>query len=303
MNYLDTIRDLAWFDFRFTLPENWEVTGHTLDHKEGRLELSDRESYTCRIHWREALNKPDFRVAHQKWFDSFVKKNKLGFFPSNPVAQSFKKGPFLISKIADGEPFWVSLFSKKTGVVLDLYFPVFEEAWVESETFNQFLNSYSENPTGEQGNYWSCWGLKANMPEGYELEEVSCYPASVGMTFVNKHYHKIRLHRWGLVSELLKDYNLQQFYRSALKQERAVIDSVQSYENPSGEGSFIEFRERGMKNMDKLLGSWWLGNGICLHQKDEKRIYAFELVAPKKIMKGLEFETLAKRVLEPSLAF
>ena len=108
--------------------------------------------------------------------------------------------------------------------------------------------------------------------------------------FENKKCHKLKIHRWGLISELLKDYNLPQFYRSALKQDKAVIDEVNSRSVQGMEAVEIHFRERGIKKMDKLLGSWWQGRGLCWLNEKEKRIYAAEFVAPKKIIKNLNWK-------------
>jgi hypothetical protein len=288
----ERFKRLDWGNFSFRLVENWELTGHTLDPDDGRLEISDREHVVCTINWKKANRQPPFDLKHKKWFSTFVKNNKLS---PNPKIEQLEMAQFLITYREEGDPFWASIYSEEAGVVLDILFESYSNkdenpAWVE------FLESFQPNIAKDGWKKWAAWGLAVQLPENFQVIEILSYPAFIKATFEDEKHYKINLYRWGLPAELLRDHSISQFYRSVLKQRKAVIDEVLEWKCDEWDGAKISFRERGMKNMDKLLGLWWQGRGYCWHNQDEKRMYAIDSVCPKKIQQRQDVEALVREV-------
>ncbi len=60
-----------------------------------------------------------------------------------------------------------------------------------------------------------------------------------------------------------------------------VVDGVEQI--------MVSFEHIGMRNLDKLMGPWIQGVGRMWRGRDEDRLYAWEISAPKaKYLEGLE---------------
>ncbi len=260
----------------FTLPSAWETTGFEYDRNNGRFAFSNRMEPMGQFSFRKVPAVPDMPRIWEEIHRRATEGNgaKLRF-------TTLKSGVLFVLSGKE-ERFYASIYHPEKHFLLEWIFA--PSAWSAVKQIERMLERVTLNPSDHQGREnFALFGIEASIPEGFELQEITPYPANIELLFENKRHHKIVLHRYGIAACQLEGDTLANFYHRKLCEKRYAIKTVAGRDDTTFDVPHLEFRVRGRFGFDALLGGWWRGIGEAVFCSRENRIYAFEHIAPARI--------------------
>lgn len=284
---------IAWHWFECDLPDKWEVTAFTNNAREGKLDFHTREGYQGQVSWRYCKQTPaELRIMTEVYRSEQKKRYPDTFDPHAQINLRHERiGAYTVAWCDDGEVCQASTWIADKNIQIQWLFPSFSKEKLKQE-WTTIFESFQRN----DGDIlkWEMFGLQVSLPSDFILEEFLCYPANVTMHFVNSKRFGIYVRRWGLPEVLLNEESLECFYgtlihTSGCRLIKTEPEAVYGYQGVHG-----WFEKRGNIGLDKLSGRWWPGEGLLWMDPQEKRMYAFEQVGPKK-HKRLEMNDVLKK--------
>lgn len=287
--YIPPPTRIAWHHFQFTLPREWEMTGHSLRPEAGRMAFATGAGVQGQLAWRVVKAVPDMpRILaeiHHRRLKTIAPSERAGHSDTLEVS---RVGEFHVAHERAGQQFYASAFFPSTRAMIEWVFPAFDPELLHAVIAPMLKGT---RPNSGEVRAWAAFGLELRLPAEYAVAEVHALPANVTLVFLNRKHHRIVAHRLGLPAENLNGEDLPTFYTRCLAAQHARVSSARPADWRGRPGVEAEFRMRGRRGFDLLLGPWWRGNGMLYHDPDEKRLYAFEQVGPRR-MKRLPFEEI-----------
>ncbi len=264
---------LGWYHFTFNLPPEWEVTGYSSNEQQGFFHFATRHGAQGSLAWRKVKARPDRKRIMNEIHSRHLKAEKKASADSFEKLEYATVGDFELGVHERGERAYASVYIPEQMTLVEWTFPayrkkLYDEAWVP------LLESYKPN-LGETMN-WGAFGLKFALPADYRVAKVAPYPGNVSILFENKKNDKVMVHRWGMPRYLLEGRDLMQFYAHFLSHTRCVIGTPTKKTLFALDGVELEFKKRGTRGFDTVVGKWWKGKGHAIHNLVENRIYAME---------------------------
>ncbi len=276
---------LALPGIRFTLRPGWEVTGYEYDTDRGRFGISSPEEPVCQYSFRTVPAKPDMVRIREE-----VHRRNTPESTARLQFETWDSG-MLFVRSGKGERFYASCFDPEKMRLHEWIFSRFDPAAEDSA--RKMLESVTANPPDARGcTRYALWGLEADIPAGFELEELYPYPGNIELVFENRKHHRITVRRTGLAAFQLAGDTLSRFYQELLVRKKFVVKKTGTRPVCGREAASHEFRVRGRFGLDALLGPWWRGLGEAFLREDENRIYSFEHTAPARIAARESLETI-----------
>ena len=280
---------LAWYNFCFTLPEDWEVTRYSTAAPSGRFEFNNREGSLGRLSWETTKKFPDRERILTEYHRRYLQKageEQLEGFEGIKTTQVV---PSMVGSRHEGEPCQAVAHLPDQNVVLLWVFPSYSSTRMAA-VWKPILKSFVAN-TGAWRE-WACFGLRGRLPEAFEVERAACLPADAWIEFQHKNMHRVDLHRWGMPRELLRGRDLEQFARDILKGSDARVLETQRERWRGMDSVLAKIETRGTRGMDRLFSSYWRGEARFWHDEREKRLYACVQAAPHKVAHLTDTELL-----------
>lgn len=271
---------LAWHDFVFQLPDDWEVTLYSTAVPSGRFEFTNREGSLGRLSWEHTQRFPDEQRILTEYHRRYLRDHDKSEFQGFSGIHTERVGAFLMGYRHADEPCQAVAHLKEAGVVLMWVFPKYSEQRMK-QIWKPILESFT--PNADEWREWGCFGIRCRLPRAFDIERARCLPADAWIEFQHKNMHRIDFHRWGLPRELLRGESLEGFFRRILRGSDARVLECRPETWRGMESVRTSIETRGTRGMDQLYASFWHGEGRIWHDTEEKRLYAYVQAAPKKI--------------------
>ncbi len=271
---------VAWYYFISDLPPDWEITAFSTSEIEGRFEFGTREGFKGRISWQKCLREPDHTRMMTEFHLRYLRDNNpegLETFKDLSLRQT---GEFKVGIAAEGEPCQAQTFIPEEEVLLRWTFPEYSSAQYNS-VWKGILNGFRRNL--DEWREWGFFGIHCRLPRDFELNIASAMPANIAITLESSRPYRVSCHRWGLPDLVLEGTNLKGFYRKFLQNSRCKTDTFTEKKLFGCSGGMYTYKQPGMRGMDKLYGPMWNGRGFIWLNEEEQRMYACELIGPKKV--------------------
>lgn len=277
---------LAWHEFMFDLPPDWEVTRYSIGAPVGRFEFANRTGGLGRLSWEQSKRMPDDQRMVAEYYRRHMDKHQPDKVDHEGTISTEQIGKFYVGYRNEGEPCQAITYLKHPGVILMWLFPDYTPRRL-AEVWKPILESFE--PNSRLWRVWSGFGFEFALPCEFELEQAQVLPADVWMEFQHKNLHRVDIHRWGLPRELLRHSDLAGFAARILKGSGVRVLETRPETWRGMESVLFKTETRGTKGMDRLFSSYWPGKTRFWHHMVEKRIYACIQTAPKKLpLLGLE---------------
>ncbi len=278
---------LAWHDFAFDLPDDWEVTRYSIAAPVGRFEFSDRRGSLGRLSWEHSKRVPDEERILAEYHRRYLRQHDKDAFEGFSGIKTRKVGAFRVGYRHKGEPCQAVAYLKDAAVVLMWVFPNYSSSRME-RLWKPLLESFE--PNSGEWREWACFGIRCRLPRDFEIERAACLPADAWIEFQHKNMHRVDVHRWGLPRELLRGRDLEAFAADVLRGSGArVLEShAETWREMDSVRLVIE--TRGTRGMDRLFASHWRGHARFWHNASEKRLYGWVQAAPKKVTQFTDAE-------------
>lgn len=271
---------LAWHEFMFDLPADWEVTRYSIGAPVGRFEFANRAGGLGRLSWEKSKRIPDDHRIVAEYYRRHMDRHHPNPEKDGQSITTKRIGAFYVGYRNEGEPCQAITHLKHPGVILMWLFPDYTPRQL-AELWAPILESFE--PNNRPWRAWGGFGFDFALPCEFELEQVQILPADVWMEFQHKNMHRVDIHRWGLPRELLRNSDLEGFASRILKGSGVRIVDTRTEVWRGMESVLFKTETRGTKGMDKLFSSYWPGKTRFWHDAAAKRIYACIQTAPKKL--------------------
>lgn len=189
---------LAWRDFRFEVPAEWEVVGYSFKPDEGRLALADGEGETLQVFWKKTDAPPDL----DRRLGDLLRAN----LPPDAVSKADDRR---IEEVhgwracLSGDrtiPFYAARHLSEARQILGVIFAPHPRR--REEVARAVLASWTPNAGPERR--WSALGLDLTLPAAFEPEVAISLPALQRMEFATRAGDRVILHRFGMLSAILE---------------------------------------------------------------------------------------------------
>lgn len=271
---------IAWYDFSFEIPDNWEATRYSIAAPSGRFEFMDRDGALGRLSWEHSRRIPDeeriLSEYHRRYLQQFDEDEYRGF----TGIKTRRIGRFRVGYRNKGEPCQALLHLPECKKALLWVFPNYSEEMMIN-VWAPILESFEPNSHGWRN--WSAFGIACALPGEFEVEKVICRPGDVWFEFQHKNMHRVDIHRWGLPRELLRNSDMEIFIRRVITSQEGRVLTAQKSVFRGMESLALTTETRGTKGMDRLFSAYWRGTGRVWHNVEQKRIYAYFQAAPRKV--------------------
>lgn len=189
---------LAWRDFRFEVPAEWEIVGYSLKPEEGRLALADGDGETLQIFWKKTDAPPDL----DRRLNDLLRANL-------PPRASATNGRCPIEgfhgwRAGLGGDRTVPLAAARylTGAKRMLGVIFAPHPRRREEVVRAILASWAPNDGPERR--WTAFGLDLALPVAFEPEVARVFPALQCLEFATRAGDRVILHRFGMLSAILE---------------------------------------------------------------------------------------------------
>lgn len=277
---LGSLVKLAWHEFIFDLPDDWEATRYSIGAPVGRFEFANRSGGLGRLSWEKSKRIPDDHRIVAEYYRRHMDRHHAGKTKDEGRVHTTRVGRFYVGFRNEGEPCQAITYLEEPRVILMWLFPEYTASKL-AQIWEPILTSFE--PNNRPARVWAGFGFQYQLPQKFELEQAKILPADVWMEFQHKNMHRVDIHRWGLPRELLRHRDLEAFARqiSTGSGIRVLETRVEPWRNM--DSVLLKTVTRGTKGMDKLFWSNWPGRTRFWHHTGEKRIYACIQTAPQKI--------------------
>lgn len=273
------VMQIAWLDSIFEVPDDWEVTRYSIASQTGRIEFAGREGHLGVFSWETCKHLPDEKRILTEYYRNYLKENdKEGFKNFQELRTSFI-GDFMAGIPDERHPFNAVHHLAEQKKMMMWSFPSYTKK--KEKIWEPILKSFTPND-GEMRK-WSMFGIKCQLPKDFELDDALIKPADVWLNFEHKNLHKIFMHRWGLPREILRNHNLEQYFRFVIRGHEGKVLSIKKEQFHGMESVKVTAEIKGVHGMERLYAAQWPGEGRLWHDEKEKRIYAWVQFAPKKV--------------------
>ena len=269
------MQTFIWQQYRFDLPDDWEMLQFTRDPQTGRCVFADRTQYRFELNWRIVKGVPDFgrmltdyqsrleadgferlqRTRHDRWHGvSGEQEHRL----------TTRYGRYVEDNHALLEV--VFLWPKNRDPALE----------------RRVLDSFAFQPATDSTVRWRALGLDLDVSATHDLWQVKADPAATTFRFTaQKGYREQRFGRFGMVEEWLAG-TPGQWLRTWLPKGYRIQTETRHLR----EGHDV-FRINGFRNpptvRDLFLGRRQIKAAAWICPQD-KRLYSFCLVSTGRVV-------------------
>jgi hypothetical protein len=266
---------VAWYWLDTRIPATWECTYYRPFHRQGQLQFHDRAGLRAIFTWRRESKVPDVRATiaaqHRQAVETLDGEDAAARDPGVQVSEwggytcgsgSDRHGVFAAAWLEHQQMLIAWQFAP--GVVAGEYQAILERA------------GFNDGPV----RIWRLFGLRADLPAAFEVEEGAPLPANTMLHFIDEHRRQVTLRRWGLPETVKAGRTLFGFYASFLKALGRKVREREDIRFINRDAVRLQTLQRGEYAMEKVVGRWWPGEGIVWEQPEERRIYAIEQTGP-----------------------
>jgi hypothetical protein len=280
------LQPLAWDGFAFILPPRWEVTGYNLaDDRRGALQLHAGTRLCGELSWRPIEGTPDApliiadalnRAAHQDGLPGAARRPNVTTVGEWQLGWLEEEGPRVALIWQAGRArllMWV--FGRPQGAH-------------GLREIVELLGSFE--PNGGERRRWRLFGVGCGLPSAFGFDALQAQPGIASLQFVNHQRARVTARRFGMIERSLADAGgLAAFYAGVIGLAQYRLLDIAASQGEGGEEVRAKFEYVGVDRLDKLMGPWIQGVGRMWRGRDEDRLYAWEISAPKaKYLEGLE---------------
>jgi len=190
-----------------------------------------------------------------------------------------RAGPFLMGYVGPDWPCQAYAYLDAPFRLLRWIFDPVGPDCPRAEAWAPLLSSFRPNH-GPWRDY-ALAGLTFRLPEDYELETMNVLPANVMMAFESRQRGRVTVRRWGLPERILNGATLDRFHTRVLSAVGAVVREARIASVRGMDGAILRYEERGEHHMDRFMGRLWEGEAYLWHNREERRLYAFEQAGPR----------------------
>lgn len=271
---------IAWHHFKFRVPADWEVTSYSVEDRIGRLEFSTRKGFQAMIGWQPCRRAPDIHTTMLSFLEKRVSKPRSGGRMSTADLRTKKGGSFLLGYCDEEQPCQAIRYLEEPKKILTWIFSSSRRDLVEN-VWPSILESFEPND-GESREY-AVYGLDIMLPMEFLLEDMAVLSGNVMMAFESKGRLRATFRRWGMPEVVLTGRTLEEFYPAFLRVQGCFVKNVEKTSVFGMEAVKVRYEQRGEHKMERFMGRYWKdGEAYLWHNKEEKRLYAFEQIGPDK---------------------
>jgi hypothetical protein len=280
------LQPLAWDGFAFLLPPRWEVTGYNLaDGRRGALQLHAGARYCGELSWRPIEGAPDAPLIIADALNRAANPDGVQGALRRPTVTTI--GEWQLGCLEEGGERVALLWQAARSRVLMWVFGRAHDGPGLREIV-ELLGSFEPNK-GERRR-WRLFGAGCVLPSAFEFDALQAQPGLASLQFVNSKRARVTARRFGMIERSLADAGgLQAFYAGVISLAQYRLLDIATEQSEGGEEVRVKFEYVGVDRLDKLMGAWVQGVGWMWHERDEDRLYAWEISAPKaKDLEGLD---------------
>jgi len=272
---------IAWHHFKFRVPSDWEVTSYSEEDRAGRLEFSTRKGFQATVSWEPCKREPDRETTML----SFLRTAVPGVEPS----QIKSKGDldirpidaFLVGYHSDETPCQALMYLEEQKKLIRWAFTPSRKSDLD-DVWLPILKSFEQNNGDVRET--AIFGLDFFLPEAFALEDMKVAAAKVMLGYESrKTKSRATFRRLGLPVALLRGASLDRFYRAFLSSNKCIVTGCRKTTLSGMAAARASYKKRGEFQMDKFMGRLWQnGEAWLWHNEEEKRLYSFEQIGPRK---------------------
>jgi len=265
------MQNWIWRNFRFNLPEDWEMLQFSRNPQEGRCAFADRYQFRFELNWRKVPAAPDF----SRVMSDYMAKLSTQENSKKPRRISAKNWHGIEVEV---EGILSSRFGRFFGGQSYMVELVFLWPEKKQETLvEQVLSSFEELEQHEGFHRWRAFGMDLLATADLTFGKCKAEPASVEMIFADKASRREeRFSRRGMVAQWL-DGPVGTWLRSRFPEAKPVAPEIVMSHNI--EKISFERRARGASRLigarEKVEAAAW----IC---PEDERLYSICLVHPSR---------------------
>ncbi len=211
----------GWQGITMEIPSNWEISALSGDYDNGYIRMDDENSPRMELKWSKLREKkPDLQKILDEYFKGMRKR--LG---ENADGLKIKRNIELIKNEDFFKDRDVVFYNWKTNVrangaiwfcreckrIVVIQIMGYLKESMLSDTIRIF-ESVRDHPEG-QTNLWSAYQLSVEVPRRYQLERRKLMSGYLSFSFIDGS-RTLTVDRIGLADVILKDTNLQSWFRS-----------------------------------------------------------------------------------------
>lgn len=243
----------AWQGISLKVPADWSMVGVSGNEKKGYFRVDGPVAAALEVRWSQAMGKsPDLEAKGREFLAQIERACKKGRVPYSGKVKAEKGAGYVgfnwrADRIAQGR---LSYCPKCDRVVIA------QVIWSKEEDASHLSPVILGSLTDHRDDGWTDWGLyglEFAVPPGYKVEKNQLMSGYLALWF-RKGPSTIAVQRWGLVSALLGDGSIEQWYR------KDVLPDIRGYRAGITEGSVaghegltVEGRRRGIKQAARAL--------------------------------------------------
>lgn len=266
---------IAWYWLDTHLPADWECTYYRPFHRQGELQFRTRAGLRAVFTWSTSSKVPDcWNTVVARHREHVTTLDGADAAARDPGPQRMDLGIYTCGSGSSRYGSFAAAWLEHQNKLLGWYFApgVHAEEW----------RSVVQYATANDGpiRHWRLFGLRADLPDTFDVEEGSPLPASTMLHFIDDRRRQITLRRWGLPETVKAGRTLFGFYGGFLKSIGRKVRGREDITLAGREAVHLQTLQRGEFAMEKVVGRWWPSEGVAWEQPEEKRIYAVEQTGP-----------------------
>ncbi len=170
------MQEWIWRDFRFELPNDWEMLQFSKERAAGNCTFADRHQFRLELSWKEVPAAPDY----ERMISDYLQRLKDEQSLEAPEAISHRSWQGFAARFDDTQTARFGRYFEPAGRLLELVF--FWPKDFQRQLTKEILDSF-RHLNQEAAQHWRAFGLDLHATGGLALDSCEVKPALAQMTF------------------------------------------------------------------------------------------------------------------------
>jgi|GEM_PF-3086457 len=289
INSEKNFKEFGWQDINCLVPSDWEPAVINGNHEKGFVRFDDGFIPRLEIKWQEAKHGFSTEKTLKKYFKKLENESKLHNIEFSP-----EKNPVIFEKdLPSMKGFdWHADFSAcgiiyhcqacKRAVIAQV---LFRRNKVDRSLARKILLSITDHSSAGSSN-WSVYDCSLKLPACFRLYGQRLESGFLELDFKNRH-HRVKLLRWGMAEQLLKQESIKSFLEKRLDKNRELSfkeENVNGHPSVSAAGCTVRHLLGIRKTAAKVFRRQFYPHFIhrAWQCPASNRLYSVEIATSKK---------------------
>jgi hypothetical protein len=262
---------LGWYHLLMEIPAHWEVIAYKANARDGQLVLADRHGQCARVFWktRQTGAGLDRRLVQ-------------AVRAQGDAAPSESRIRSRIREIGGWQAYLEPVgrvhalacrYNAETDALLYAAFPVHPDTR-DPAVVARALASF--RPNGGAERVWAGFGIDVTLPAALDLVRVRAFPAAQELRFENRRGESVTVHRYGMLSLLLADDDLETAFARLAGGKRLLYRRGTFTQSGRHPGVALAYTTRGKGGLEGFMARTWQGRVWVWRCDELQRLYAVD---------------------------